>query len=87
MSINQSIEFNKIGPELTLSIQLKYEDLEVFEYPESCTKCVIGFSSKADCGRNVPFQQSDWVQRPKTCKLRKVSLLDLIQRSKEQSNE
>ncbi len=77
----KNIVFNDIGQELTLRVQLKYENLEVFEFPVSCSRCPCGFSANAkiNCGRNVPFQEADYKTRPKTCKLKKVTLVDLIE--------
>lgn len=59
-------KFNDIGEVIT--IQLKYEDMEVSQYPESCYECPFGFM-KHGCGREVPLMANG---RPKTCKLRLV---------------
>ena len=59
-------KFNDFGEEIT--IQLKYEDLEVSQYPNSCYECPVGFMSHS-CGREVPLTADG---RPKTCKLRLV---------------
>ena len=37
-------EFNNIGEKIT--IQLKYEDLEVSKLPDRCQECPVGFMSK-----------------------------------------
>lgn len=75
MKLNKSIEYNYVGPCLTISttIQLKYEDYEVFELPTSCTSCPVGFCSTS-CGRNVPLKTEDYRSRPETCKLKKVNI-------------
>ena len=62
-------EFNNIGEKIT--IQLKYEDLEVSKLPDQCQKCPVGFMSKNnDCGREYPMSET----RPKTCKLKLIDL-------------
>ena len=83
MNIEKNVRFNDIGQEITVKIQLNYKDLEVFEFPASCSKCPCGFSAKADCGRNVPFESEDYKTRPKTCKLKKISYSDLIEKGGE----
>lgn len=67
MSKIVSREFNDIGEKIT--IQLKYEDLEVSKLPESCLHCPVGFMSH-DCGRKVPLTD----ERPDSCKLKLVKL-------------
>lgn len=68
---NTNIRFNDEGQELTVKIQLRYEDLEVFELPESCSKCPVGFQ-KHNCGRKVPFDNESYIRRPATCKLKLI---------------
>ena len=68
---NTNIRFNDEGQELTVKIQLRYEDLEVFELPESCSKCPVGFH-QYDCGRKVPFDSDSYKCRPDTCKLKLI---------------
>ena len=63
-----SREFNNIGEKIT--IQLKYDDFEVTELPESCMHCPIGFM-KRGCGRKFPLTE----ERPESCKLKLVKLL------------
>ena len=60
-------EFNDIGEKIT--IQLKYEDLEVSKLPDRCQKCPVGFMSH-NCGREYPMSET----RPKTCKLKLIDL-------------
>ena len=62
-------EFNDIGEKITVTttIQLKYEDLEVSQLPESCYQCPVGFM-KNDCGRETPLTSNG---RPHICKLKK----------------
>ena len=62
-------EFNNIGEKIT--IQLKYEDLEVSKLPDRCQECPVGFMTKNnDCGREYPMSET----RPKTCKLKLIDL-------------
>lgn len=61
-------EFNDVGEKIT--IQLRYEDLEVSELPESCNSCPIGFR-KHNCGCKFPIGAG----RPETCKLKLVNSL------------
>lgn len=75
MKVEKDIRYNDIGQEMTIKIQLRFEDLEVFEFPESCYSCPCGFSTSTDCGRNVPFEKEDYMKRPKTCKLKKLIVL------------
>ena len=63
-----SREFNDIGEKIT--IQLRYEDLEVSKLPKSCMNCPVGFMSY-NCGRKVPLT----VERPDSCKLKVVKIL------------
>lgn len=63
-------KFNDTGEEMTITIQLKYDDMEVFEFPESCYHCPVGFMNRG-CGREVPLTYNG---RPATCKLKKVSI-------------
>ena len=80
MNIERNIRFNNEGQKITVEIQLKYTDLEVFEFPANCSRCPIGFSMYKDCGRNVPFADEDYKTRPKTCKLKMISYADLIEK-------
>ena len=61
-------KFNDIGEVIT--IQLKYEDLEVYQLPKSCYSCPVGFM-KYGCGREVPLTSNG---RPKTCKLTEIDI-------------
>ena len=63
-------EFNDIGEKIIVEIQLKYEDMKVSEFPESCYKCPVGFMSN-DCGRTFPLTADG---RPSTCKLKQVDI-------------
>ena len=60
-------EFNDIGEKIT--IQLKYEDLEVSKLPDRCEACPVGFMCH-NCGREYPMSET----RPKTCKLKLINL-------------
>lgn len=61
-------KFNEIGEVIT--IQLRYEDLEVSQFPKSCYDCPCGFMQH-NCGREIPLTSND---RPTTCKLRQVNI-------------
>lgn len=61
--------YNDIGPKMVREVQLRYEDLTVFEFPKCCTSCPSGFM-KHGCGRNIPFTEEDYKRRPTTCKLK-----------------
>ena len=60
-------EFNDTGEKIT--IQLKYEDLEVSKLPDRCQECPIGFMLHG-CGIEYPMSEV----RPKTCKLKLIDL-------------
>lgn len=60
-------EFNYTGERVT--IQLRYSDLEVSEFPKNCSNCPVGFRLH-DCGIEFPIKNT----RPKTCKLKLVKL-------------
>jgi hypothetical protein len=62
-------KYNDIGPIMKTETQLRYEDLQCFEFPKSCTSCPVGFQSH-NCGRNVPYKEEDYYSRPKTCNLK-----------------
>ena len=66
-------EFNDIGEKITITIQLKYEDMEVSQFPESCYKCPVGFMTNGcvDCGRETPLTSSG---RSKNCKLKQINI-------------
>lgn len=73
-TVKKNIMYNGKGQELTLTIQLRYEDLAVFEYPPSCAQCPCGFSAHQDCGCNTPFKEEDYHKRPSTCKLKLIKI-------------
>lgn len=79
MKIEKNVVFNEVGQKLTMNVQLTYDKLEVFEFPASCDRCPCGFSVHNDCGRNVPFKEEDYQKRPATCKLKQITLTDLIE--------
>lgn len=86
--------YNNIGPRLhmqsesiNIELQLKYEDLTVFEYPKSCTSCPCGFTSCGDCGRNVPFAPEDSHNRPVTCKLKLADMSFVLNQISERINQ
>ena len=41
--------------DISFSITYPYDKYIVFEFPQSCSACPVGFSSNGECGRNVPF--------------------------------
>ena len=63
-------EFNDIGEKITIEIQMKYEDLEIYKLPKSCQHCPVGFM-KHGCGREVPLTYNG---RPETCKLTEIDI-------------
>lgn len=71
------MEHNDVGQKIT--IQMKYEDLEVLKFPASCTGCPVGFM-KCDCGRNIPMKAEDGLKRPSTCKLKLINLKQLYEK-------
>ena len=62
--------FNDIGEVITVTIQLKYENMEISKLPESCYTCPVGFMM-CGCGREVPLTSDG---RPKACKLKQVDI-------------
>lgn len=48
-------------------IPLKFHYTHVM--PKSCADCPVGYM-QFQCGRNIPFEESDYKTRPDTCKLR-----------------
>lgn len=63
--------------DISFSITYPYDKYMVFEFPQSCSACPIGFSNNGECGRNIPFTDDDYKQRPATCKLKKASYKDI----------
>ena len=55
--------------EKKITIQLKYEDLEVSKLQDNCNDCPIGFMSH-NCGKEYPMSET----RPETCKLKLIDL-------------
>jgi len=68
-------EYTDKGPKfkLTFEIELPYESYIVLEYPTSCSSCPVGFMNSGECGRNAPFTDEDYKQRPSTCKLKRIT--------------
>lgn len=71
------MEHNDVGQKIT--IQMKYEDLEVLKFPASCTGCPVGYM-KYNCGRNYPMKAEDGLKRPSTCKLKLINLKQLYEK-------
>lgn len=57
---------------ITKSYTFPLSDLVIDELPKSCYQCPVGYMTCPDhpCGRNVPWTDIDYQQRPPTCKLR-----------------
>lgn len=67
------------GAKLDISFNITYpfDKYTVFEFPQSCSACPVGFMEGGNCGRNVPFTSIDYKQRPLTCKLKKANYEDI----------
>ena len=63
---------------LTIDVDLPYSDFKVFKFPESCTRCPVGFMD-CGCGRNTPLLLDDYETRPETCKLQLIDDTELLQ--------
>ena len=74
MKIQTTDSYNEIGPQFTITVQLDYEDLRCFKYPDSCISCPAGFSETGKCGKNTSLRSSDSTKRPKNCKLRRIDV-------------
>lgn len=59
---------------ITKSYTFKLTDFVIDELPRSCQQCPVGYMSCPGhpCGRNVPWTDIDYKQRPATCKLRTI---------------
>ena len=71
------------GSTINISITIPYNQFKTFSLPSSCDKCPAGYCTKEKetdegCGRNVPWTDIDYKDRPKTCKLSKANILDII---------
>lgn len=76
--IYKQLKYSKDGAEIFIRCKLDYEHLKCFEFPESCSGCPVGFSTHNKCGRNVPWKPEDYHKRPDTCKLKKVTMKDIL---------
>lgn len=74
MKIQTESNYNKIGPQFTITVQLDYEDFKCFKYPNNCASCPVGFSETNKCGKNTPLRSEDFTKRPKNCKLRRIDI-------------
>lgn len=78
MEVNKKVEYNSKGQLVTITIQTDWDSKEVIELPPRCSACPAGYSCSGDCGRNVPLQDEDYRYSPKTCKLKKLNLLEVL---------
>lgn len=79
MDVSMNTQYNDVGQQVTVTIQIKYKDMEIIRPPENCYRCPVGFSSNGqDCGRNVPWTDEDAQHRPDTCKLKQIDLGELL---------
>ena len=75
LSICKDYTDNGARINIAFTMTYPYDEFTVFEMPVSCSKCPVGFHK--DCGRNIPFNNEDYIKRPVTCKLKKVDLGDI----------
>lgn len=73
---NYEVKNTDLGQSVT--IQTKYDDMEVVVFPENCYKCPVGYHHGSECGRNVPWTDVDAQRRPDTCKLKQIDLNKLL---------
>lgn len=73
---NYEVKNTDLGQSVT--IQTKYDDMEVVVFPENCYKCPVGYHHGSECGRNVPWTDVDAQRRPDTCKLKQIDLSKLL---------
>ncbi len=65
------------GAFLKLEVHIPYAELKTFKLPRSCTSCPCGYMSHK-CGRNFRLADRDYQQRSSTCKLRQLSIEEII---------
>ena len=66
--------FGDKGNEINISVKLPYSSLQSAYNIKSCGECPVGYM-KNNCGRRVPL---DCGCVPDTCKLKRLSLGDLL---------
>lgn len=69
--------YNNIGAVLKSEVHIPYRELKTFKLPKSCESCPCGFMDYG-CGRNVPFADEDYEKRPSTCKLKQITIEDIM---------
>lgn len=84
MRVSICEHIGRISGNLSIDIELQFEDLKVFEFPKNCASCPIGFSATNKCGRNTPFLPEDYITRPKTCKLQLIDEKEFIELCKKE---
>ena len=77
LAINKDYTHKGARLNIEFTMDYPYDEFMVFEMPVSCLKCPVGFQHDGKCGRNVPFKEEDYIQRPATCKLKKVNFEDI----------
>jgi len=57
---------------ITKSYTFPLSDMVIDELPRSCEQCPVGYMSCPEnpCGRNIPWTDIDYKQRPASCKLK-----------------
>lgn len=76
--IYKQLKYDNNGIEIFIRCKLDYKHLKCFEYPKSCVNCPVGFATNNKCGRNIPFRSEDYYKRPETCKLKKITMKDIL---------
>lgn len=79
LAISKDYTDNGARLNVEFTMTYPYDEFTVFEMPVSCVKCPVGFQKGCNCGRNVPFKEEDYTQRPATCKLKKVDFEEVKQ--------
>jgi hypothetical protein len=67
--VNGKLEYTNSGQKLTISITVPYESHQCMTSPGSCASCPCGYQ-QGNCGRNIPFEDEDYKNRPDKCKLK-----------------
>ena len=82
LDINVDCGYDNKGAFLKLEVRIPYSSLKTFKLPESCIRCPCAFMDYG-CGRNAPFLDEDYIRRPTTCKLKQVSIEEIVRKIKE----
>lgn len=75
--ININYGYDNNGAFLKFEAHIPYKDLKTFTFPKSCASCPCGYMDYR-CGRNIPFADEDYENRPVTCKLEQISIEDIV---------